>query len=656
MSRNACLAIGIADAPPLTYLGGAVAGAKALGAWANKAGYITEVLTDEENPVRLEQVKSALAKLLPNNEPTDRLLICFAGHGLQRGMEDLWLLSQWLPKNEAISVAALRFFLERYDLRQLVIVSDACRKAATTADTAVLTANPGIDRGPVADHRIHTDMLRATSSYTAAFMLRGRSEEDDRCLFSSLLSEALSGGVDDAFMERNGQRSIFSDSLATWLEKAVPETARRYGLELAPHIESGLLYPNDIYLAAPPTEKPVLPAWPEPADIASVSLDVRNDGVARVTPPPGRSWSTRVSYLSSAVPGTLGDLLGGTSRERSASFEKDVSFAEAVPPTAQSKTADLEHLILLDRERADRRLVAAERTEANMQQVFQTQQRPTHFETRAGFSVSGARAQQAWLGTEARASDAKGGAWWRIEQASLKPHFWNTKGELLVPLPLVVELDDGRWCGAAAMPGFVATFGVDAVGITSLVCRQMEDPNAQSSEMAIAYHAAGTLAEQDLVSMIVDMRASKHQDPVLGVLASYLHDRMGDIDNIHRVAFYFADARQAIPFDVALLGRLIARRRPDGLLEVTIPPVPAARGHTGRAALPPFMRSKTKSITGLVAGAFPWLREGWSLLDPNGQTDLYPAGLARLAVEVSPAPFTTLSRSGGQTLIRLLGG
>lgn len=653
MFRKACLAIGVGDAPPLTYLGGAVNGAESLGAWARQAGYDTTVLTDRSNPVRLLDIETALSKLLPDDEPTDRLIISFAGHGLQRGLEDLWLLSKWLQEDEAISVSAMRLFLERYNLRQLVIVSDACRKAATTAETAALTAHPGLRRGRIAARRLHTDMLRATSSYTAAFMLRGRTEVGDRCLFSTLLFEALSGGADAAFMERNGRRSLFSDSLATWLETAVPEKAGRYGLTLVPEIDPGLRFPDDIYVDAPPDKRPSLPPWPDPADIAAVQLDTGQDDSPRVPPPPGRSWST-----SGAQGKSERDELDKTFKYRGhlyrGRFDADFASARAASPRAARESTNLGNLIQLDREKADRDRIDAIRVEAEVLQGFLGQARPTHFETRAGFALAGARALRAWLGPDARAMDVKEGIWWRIEPTRGGSPFWANGSELAAPLPLLVELDNGRWAGAAAMPGFIATFGVDSSGVTSLVCRQMEEPDARPSEAAIAYHTAGSLTEKQLSDLVISMRASKHQDPMLGVLACYLHDRAGDIDNIRRTAYYFVAAGQPVPFDIALLGRLQAHRSQSGWLEVAIPPVEEASARPGRPTLPNYMRARTPQATGIVAGAFPWLREGWALLDPGGESGLYPADLARIAAEILPAPFTTLAPAGGAQLARLL--
>ncbi len=662
MARRACLAIGIGDAPPLTYLGGAVRAAEALGAWAKKAGYDTLVLTDETQPVRLNDVEAALARLLPDEEATDRLIISFAGHGVLNGLEDLWLLSQWLRENEAISLSALRRFLARYNLRQLVIVSDACRKASTSAQTGQLTPHPGVRRGNLVDHRLQTDLFRATSSYAAAFMLRGRSQEEDRCLFSSLLVEALSGGAADAFMHRDGRTCLFSDSLATWLEAAVPARAKQYGLDLEPEIEAGLRFPDDLYVEELPAKRPKPAAWPDPAEISSISLDSHlSDRGLR--PPPGCSWSTR-DDLPPLPDGVQGRAIKSARRARSAGdgLQADLDFGADVdaewnplPQTpAGLERASLMALIERDRLTAARRRADAGQVAEAVRRDIAAQDRPTHFETGAGFAVAGLPARSAWLGPDAHAEDDRHRAWWRIVPTRPDRPAWSG-GRLAAPLPLLVELEDGRWAGAAAMPNFVATFGLDAAGVSSLVCRHMVEPDAGSSEQAIAFRAAGTLTAAQLSELIIKFRARKHRDPVLGVLAAYLHDRAGDLDNVIRTAYYFVQFGQPIPFDIALLARLPARRRPDGQIEVTVPAVEAApASRKGKAALPNYLRAATPAVTGLVAGAFPWLREGWSLLDGADDSGLYPPELPALARALTPALFTTLSAEGGRALVGAL--
>ncbi|MDL5030558.1 caspase family protein [Pelomonas sp. APW6] len=708
MARRACLAIGIGDAPPLTYLGGAVRAAEALGAWAKKAGYVTKVLTDKSRAVRLKDIETALAKLLPDREETDRLIISFAGHGVLNGLEDLWLLSQWLDENEAISISAMRHFLARYNLRQLVIVSDACRKASTSAETGLLTPHPGVRRGTCADRRLQTDLFRATSSYAAAFMLRGSSQADDRCLFSTLLVEALNGGAEEAFMQRDGRHCLFSDSLATWLDTAVPARAKQYGLELEPEIEPGLRFPDDLYVDALPEKKPRLAPWPDPAEIASISLDSRLSS-GRLKPPPGGSWSTR----HEPVPPLTLTALDLQSRKRlrappakaaatpvrrppvkaaakpgqrppmkaaarpglrppikfsakppvpagvrpSRQPGRSLTFAGILPAqsTPTPTGVRLKTVISRDREAAALQRAAAEGVAAAVRDGIAAQSRPAVAQIRAGFGLYGAQARAVWLGPGARAVNVKDGRWWRIESLR-RTAAGRAKAQALEEAhPLLVELDDGRWAGAAAMPAFVATFGIDGAGVSSLVCRHRASKDTQGTEQAIAYRAAGTLSAAQLLALIIDLRAGKHQDPVLGVLAAYLHDRAGDLDNVIRTACYFVQFGQPIPFDIALLARLPARRRPDGLIEVAVPAVGAARApREGKTVLPDYLRAATPAVTGLVAGAFPWLREGWSLLDPDDDSGLYPPELAALAKALTPALFTTLSAEGGRALVGML--
>ena len=96
MESMRCLALGVSDAPPLEFLQGAANGAKAFGAWAKSVGIPAEVITDEEQPIGFDTVKSAFERLFAGRPKISRLLIYFAGHGLARDpAEDLWLLSQW---------------------------------------------------------------------------------------------------------------------------------------------------------------------------------------------------------------------------------------------------------------------------------------------------------------------------------------------------------------------------------------------------------------------------------------------------------------------------------------------------------------------------------------------------------------------------------
>ena len=51
-----------------------------------------------------------------------------------------------------------------------------------------------------------------------------------------------------------------------------------------------------------------------------------------------------------------------------------------------------------------------------------------------------------------------------------------------------------------------------------------------------------------------------------------------------------------------------------------------------------------------VAGAFPWLRQGWSLLEDESPSELIIDGLTELQGELKASPFLTLTAKGGEDL------
>jgi hypothetical protein len=197
----------------------------------------------------------------------------------------------------------------------------------------------------------------------------------------------------------------------------------------------------------------------------------------------------------------------------------------------------------------------------------------------------------------------------------------------------------------------VLSFTVDELGAQAVIYRSMDMPLSPDTERMMARLRAGALRREEAPKLVELLRGSKHLDPMLGVLAAYLHDSMGDLDNVRRTAFFFAQNGQPIPFDIALLGRLQAHRDATGLVHVTVPPVSEAEG---TRSIPSYMKCSTIAIEGVLAGAFPWLRQGWGRLDPEGRPDLYLPGLAQLTPYLLPAPFTTLTAMGGSQLSHLL--
>lgn len=673
MGQMACLAIGISDAPPLAYLPGAVNGAKAIADWAKKAGYKTKLLVDERKPIELNTVKRAINALLPFGTKTDRLIIYFAGHGLARAAgEDLWLLSKYHEDEKGISVGALKQKLERYGIEQIAIISDACRIPPSDPDSAEIYPEVLLGRGHYDRNQPLVDMLKASSRFKAAYMIQGATPADDRCIFSGVLEEALWGHHDKAFHTQrkiNQKRCITSGSLADFLEKEVEHKAAFYKVELRPEINTGFRDPKDVYGTEHPAGAPALRDWPArtaPAAMGTtggvVAGEKRGWSTARSTQPkkapavpadevPMEDGDTFINFpdmMSEFMPGAGH---GRASRERTPASIRPPSpepppAPVPTPPPAPRETPAQERA-RIERERQSRRK-SAEKYRA----AYQGEDRPTSFETRSGFSVTGAKVAGAVAGPDVIVESHGGPNRWRVRDL--------VATVLQRPLPLLVELKDGRWLGSAAIPEFIQTFTVDKSGAVSVVYRRIDksDPldrrAEERAEDAVSKLRAGIFRPDEANIHAFELREGKHRDPMLGVLAAYFYDSLGDIDSIRQMAFYYAQRGEAVPFDIAMLARIKSEHR-NGRIIAQIPRVEAREPRTAFERGHRWAYESTPSIEGVVAGAFPWLRQGWQLVEDDDQP-LMPVGLERVRAHLMPAPFTTLTAEGGKLLRKIIGG
>ena len=625
MTENVCLAVGVGDAPPLDYLAGAVNGARAIAKWARAQRYETRLLTDEKDPIGIDEIKSALEELLAATP--SKLLLYFAGHGFLSGGglgDDIWLLSEWRKMGIGISVTLLtRQRLQEFGLKRLIVISDACRTLANEMTSSV-NGQAVLGMGPFSYELVQSDSYFASSPKRAAFMVPGRNLEESRCIYSGLLSEALSGVHKEAFTDENRKKPITNYSLANFLEENVPKRADLYGVTLKPTSITSIRPPDNVYLERCPEPPPPEGSWPDPEQFEVAGMDT-SEGNGRITPPPGLSWTTK-NDRELLVPA------GRTGKRR---------------PTLSEVDAEDDKTI-----REAQKTIEAKRQRAMEAIQIDAGSRPDHFETGAGFTIDGSQALGAFLGPKAVAQNLFDNAW-RIEPgySVSSDEWWSHSGMIKFPMPLVLELSDGRFAGSAVLPNFLLTFTFDDIGSQAVIYRRMREPFSEDAEVTLAQLRAAGLSATDAPEVAQRLRHSKHADPTLGVLAAWLHDAVGDIANIHRTAFFYAQQGEPIPFDIALLGRLPAKRDAKGVVHLQIP---ATEEAAHRRREPDYMWRSTPATEGILAGAFPWMRQGWSRLHPDGFTDLYPRGLSELSDHLLPAPFTSLDRTGGAALVELL--
>jgi Caspase domain len=689
--RQVCLAIGIGDAGGgLEYLGGALNAARGMHDWALALGYESTLLTDEVNPVDVPQLRRALEKLLPQGSSTHRLILYFAGHGLiARADDGLWLLNDWHRDLRAVAIEVLKRRLRNFGVQQLTIVADACRKLPADMVASDLAQDPVLGAGftrPLADPMI--DRFTACQDGRASYMIPGRTPEEDRCLFSGVLLEGLWGLSDAAFSRRaNGQ--VISTSLADYLRTEVPRVAARYRLQMDPQTLPGFPELDDVYFdrAHPPAARAKLGPWPTPRNKAIERVVAESGAVQSGESATGSGLGSVLGSLLSGAAGTgaLGTAAEGlrglpvteqlsalitpkSARRRrggpSQPVQRPGGFTEA-EWEALKALATLESNVPLDE--AERRQIAwlAERGALAAQAraaaaASQAQQTGTLDLIRSaqvpeglleGLVVAGGTVARLWGGPDL------------VLTVAARPPVWAAASTLPFEeaRQVVIEFDDGRLAPCTLMSGMVTRVAVDAQGIAALVMQPGYDQydeitrSIDASEHAIAKLAGGKLGMQEATDLATTLRMIKHVNPVLGVLSAYLYDAIGDMDSIRRMASYYLQHHQSVPFDIVFLADLPGRDRGDGVLQVEVPALPRRQPRTTVEASFPWTTEATPAIQGLVAGRLPWLRRGWPYVAaPTDPERVLTTGVPALMPALTASLFTSFESSAQATLIDLL--
>lgn len=182
--------------PELPAVPGAIA---AVRAWAAEQGVPDDLVltfTDDGGaPVTSGDVLAGVRALVDRGD-VDQLVVYFSGHGINTGNAEFWLLTG-APEDgsQAVNVSLTSWFAERLPVRHVVLVSDACRTAASTVQelsvqgVAVVPNLP--PRGPAAA----VDVFYACALGDPAYEVKdpAASGAAYQALFTSALVGALRG-------------------------------------------------------------------------------------------------------------------------------------------------------------------------------------------------------------------------------------------------------------------------------------------------------------------------------------------------------------------------------------------------------------------------------------------------------------------------------
>jgi hypothetical protein len=133
---RAAVLIGVAKAGKpreLETLEDAVGGALRIRDWALANGFAEEYIRVLINPpVRIAEIQEAILALVDSGT-VEQLLVYFAGHGVNIGYSEYWLLSGApMDSGAAVNVAASVECARKCGIPHVVFISDACRTPAAT--------------------------------------------------------------------------------------------------------------------------------------------------------------------------------------------------------------------------------------------------------------------------------------------------------------------------------------------------------------------------------------------------------------------------------------------------------------------------------------------------------------------------------------------
>ncbi|MFU5531931.1 caspase family protein [Pseudomonas aeruginosa] len=223
-------------------------------------------------------------------------------------------------------------------------------------------------------------------------------------------------------------------------------------------------------------------------------------------------------------------------------------------------------------------------------------------------------------------------------------------------IQILVEFEDGVFASAVVYPMLVTFLVRDGRNEINWTCVSRWDwgPDPLSTYIeTIVDLQAGNLAADQVDDIAARLRSAKHVNPTLGAIASYLYDYSGDIDSIRRMAFFYCDYGQAIPFDVAFMGLLQSTDSGHGSLVTEVPPVRERPYSTANQKLPGWVTSATHPVEGEIAGLWPWLRQGWQFMEnPEPEEKAVAENLGDVAAFLLPSQFSSFKAEGARILVQ----
>lgn len=605
----------------LTSLPGAIKASERMATWAEANNYIPLLINDKLfSEVTIELLRTKIGEAIAevtSRATLRRLIIFFAGHGAALGIDDqTWMLSNWSKRStEAVKVSSLQRMLEYYGPEQVTIIGDACQEFS--AKFIEVIGSPVLDRPKENRRDFELDRFFPVDAGSQAFMIKANGEEDDFCLFTEVMLNALEGDASEKYFETiDGSRHVTSQTLAMYLKDNLAIEAGKYGVRMDPRPRPGF-YTDRVYYSLP---KPSAPT--------------------SSMPPGRRGW---VSDGFMPPPEPVGDRSSGG---RSVPKVRLTARSEQTPARNRSEGLN-EKQIAQERDYA---ALAYFEVRDHFKNGLDYAEVWDHLQTSCGICFSGGKIRKVHTSRGV------------LSQSDVLPNWYGLKlsdeHDPLLWADVVIELADGSFSSACIVENFITAVHFFKHGGTNVLHRKLFSPRYQNRDVIalLGRMQAGSLTESEILDAAAYLRWGKHEVITVGAVAAQFYDSIRDTESLRSIAAFYAQNNQPIPLDVVLFGggRLSSK---DGSLYADVPAtslreprseVERRRNYTFRATKDVFNHP--------VAGRVPWMRQAWGAIetaDCDESAEEWRALALSAKQHIDAGPFSTVKRGGGDALFAL---
>lgn len=555
----------------------AAKGARRMEQWAQAQGFRdVHVFTDENGaPVDVGAIKRAIFDLV-DADNTDQLFVYFAGHGVNIGYNERWLLSD-APRDTqaAVNVAGSVLLAPYCGIPHVVLMSDACRTAAEGIQAQGVTGseifpNEGSDGSgkPV-------DQFFACALGQPAHEIKDVTETSRgfRALYTDAVLDGLGGQAEVDWVIEGRQETGYVRPwpLMDYVEDDMPRRIKDAALTQT------VVQVPDAKIGSRP------PAW--------LSRLVGGDGLSE-PPRPRRTHETPTNLSAHLLRSAL---------------KAGAAFDDALDATRHA------HLI------ADPAEPHVGARMADSTELIAEPFGPLHHETACGFKVRGARfveARSFRAGAELLADDI------------VRVHDPAPPGA-----SVVLRFDDRTGVSLPALPGFLTALTVQDGELVDVAYEPSDNTDrwwefeerAPAVRRLRAVASAATrngvfrLDDENALDLAREMQYAKGIDPSLAVYAAYAYQDLQRVDLIRGMSGYMRNDLGARLFDVALLARELDGKTAgaDGQVLSFMPML-----SQGWALLSAARVSLPRSLEGIQRFVLPSV---WTLFAPEGVDRLHDA-------------------------------